>query len=248
MRIARVVKRNVSRIRRHGFFEPTAKKSPPSDDHAAKESCMKVLLLVASLAACTDYRSMTMKVTGNVPRTSGVVSALQVPDRCPIYTPNGSDIDTPELPYDAPLLFGCAVDGEGETYGIVTGDTGDLAIVSGEREVGLYIAFDKTVQDEPLTAQHLGLDGPSPLIKVYSAPYNTYGQLPDHCCAEDSETARIPVKLVAVGAAGMLLSFGHADASATQIAIVWDNRQLFPGHDFRFSNLYTDRFYVNGPP
>jgi hypothetical protein len=51
----------------------------------------------------------------------------------------------------------------------------------------------------------------------------------------------------AVGAGGMLLSFGTFDTTAAQVAIEFDTEQLFLGHHWLGSG-WADRFYVNAAP
>lgn len=200
--------------------------------------------LLASLllfVGCTHGIS-SVEITSAPERTVGKTSALSVPARCPIYTPNGGDIDTPELPFAPPILFGCGVDSNGDTYGLVTGDIGDLAVLTGLREIGLFYAFDDSVQAAPPTLSSLGLDGPTPRIRAWSAPSNVLD--PYHCCAEADGTGvdrRIPVTVVAVGASGMLLSFGMFDRTTTQVAVELEL-------DARRVLTWTERFYVNGPP
>jgi hypothetical protein len=182
----------------------------------------------------------SVEITRAPERLVGKTSGLFVPDRCPIYTPNGGDIDTPELPYQSPVLFGCGVDSTGTTYGMVAGELGDMAVLPGAREIGLFFAFDSSVQGNPPTVASLDLDGPAPQVRAWSAPDNVMD--PYHCCAEDSEGGvepRIPITVVALGASGMLLSLGSFDRAPTQVAVELNLRRDL---------AWFERFYVNGPP
>ncbi|HEY4182067.1 MAG TPA: hypothetical protein VGM90_34730 [Kofleriaceae bacterium] len=200
-----------------------------------------LMFAALALGACTsDYRGMTEPVTERHQRMTDQ-SDLEVPSNCPIYTPTGGDIDTPELPYESPVRFACGVDAAGSKYGLVTGDTGDLAIVRGNREIGLYVAFDANSHTQ-LTAAQLGFDGDSPAIQAWSAPVDVTSQ---ECCAEHEPNAEIPMTLVALGAHGMLLSLGDFDATPTQVAISYMNADLFPNAGFSPNTGYMWRFYVN---
>src|SRR5215468_2766038 len=193
--------------------------------HAApgawKDVMNKLTLSSLLLLVGCHQNFISVEVTSAPERVvSKTASDLFVPDRCPIYTPNGGDIDTPELPFQSPVLFGCGVDSAGETYGLVTGDIGDLAVLTGLREIGLFFAFDSSVQPNPPTVTSLDLDGPAPQVRAWSAPDNVTD--PHHCCAEDQENGvepRIPITVIAIGASGMLLSLGTFDRAPTQIAI-----------------------------
>jgi len=205
-------------------------------------------LLTVTAAGCTSGQQ-TIDVADPPARTSGAVSALAVPTSCPIYTPGDYDVDTPELPYDSPLLFGCGVDSTGATYGMATGDggLGALALVPGGREIGNFYEFDDSVADEQIQLAALGLGGPNPLIRAWAAPVNINSET--DCCAENNPDAEIPVTVVALGVHGMLLSYGQFDASTSlQIATLFDPEQLFPGKTFAETHLDGERFYVNGPP
>src|SRR6185436_6928626 len=137
-------------------------------DHPSRRICMnRYLLAVLPLAAgCfgNDYRFTTMAVTDPPRLLDGSASKLRVPARCPIYTPKGGDDDRPDPPFYPPVLFGCGIDSNGTAYGLVGGDTGDplnpLAVIPGEREVGVFYAFDRSMRAHPPTvASLLGLDG-----------------------------------------------------------------------------------------
>jgi hypothetical protein len=200
---------------------------------------MKHFLPITLLAAgCTaGGQQVTMPVTNAPTARTDVNSQLAVPASCPIYAPGDWDTDTPELPYSSPLAFGCVVDSSGATYGIATGDNSgsQLAIVPGNRELGIYYAFDESVTSSPLTS----------LIHAHAGADNVDG---GPCCAEDDPNARAFVpQAVAIGPGGMLLSFGVLDATATQIEIDFDTDQMFPGQHFQLDQ-WNDRFYVNAAP
>jgi hypothetical protein len=194
------------------------------------------------VGACTTGTSQVMESITNAPTPiGGVASALRVPSACPIYSPGGGDVDTPEAPFEAPVGFACALDDTGATYGTVTGDasTAQLAVLPGERELGVYIAFDGSVIDPPKLAGNL---------HAYSAPSNVDD--PFDCCAEDhGSAAEIPIIAVAAGTGGMLLSLGKFDSTPTQVEIDWDFSKLFPTQSWSpFFVDYNDRFYINAPP
>jgi hypothetical protein len=206
-------------------------------------------LMLASLAivtGCADHRAMAIEITGATARVAGSTSKLGVPASCPIYTPNGGDIDTPELPFRSPILFGCGVDGDSRTYGLVTGDIGDLAVLSGGTEIGVFFAFDSNLRSLPPTAAQLDLDGSAARVRAWSAPYNVHDA--HSCCAESHDIGtpdhRIPIALVALGAGGMLLSLGQFDRSATQVAVELDGFFASDGPPVG----WIERFYVNGEP
>ena len=117
---------------------------------------------------------------------------------------------------------------------------------AGDREIGVYVAFDDSVSDTPLTLEHLGLDGTTPLITAYASDSNIWN--PADCCAEDHADKRIPITVVALGPTGMLLSLGAFDSTRAQVEVAWDNSKLFPTHHFATSYSSGSRFYVNGPP
>jgi len=206
------------------------------------------LTSLAILAGCTgNYRSMTMEVTRAPASVAGVTSALAAPSRCPIYTPTGKDIDTPELPYSRPILFGCGVDSDREAYGLVTGDVGDLAVLAGAREIGVFYAFDSSLQANPPTVASLDLDGDTPAVRAWAAPRNVHDA--HHCCPEfpgpSEPDDSVPITVVAIGASGMLLSLGHFDQSATQVAIELDGLLSLDGDG---PEAFFQRFYVNAEP
>jgi hypothetical protein len=194
------------------------------------------------VGACTTGTSQVMESITNAPTpVAGVVSALRVPSACPIYSPGGGDVDTPEAAFEAPVGFACALDDTGATYGTVTGDTAtaQLAVLPGGRELGVYIAFDGSVIAPPQLAGNL---------HAYSAPSNIDNS--SDCCAEDhGSAAEISITAVAAGTGGMLLSLGTFDGAPTQVEIDWDFAKLFPTQSWGpFFVLYNDRFYINAAP
>ena len=213
--------------------------------HAApgawKDVMNKLTLSSLLLLVGCNQDFISVEVTSAPERVvSKTASDLFVTDRCPIYTPNGGDIDTPELPFQSPVLFGCGVDSAGETYGLVTGDIGDLAVLTGLREIGVFFAFDSSVEPNPPTVTSLDLDGAAPQVRAWSAPDNVMD--PHHCCAEDEDGGvdrRIPIRVIALGASGMLLSLGLFDRTPTQVAVELNLRRDL---------AWFERFYVDGPP
>ncbi|HEY3803931.1 MAG TPA: hypothetical protein VGL61_15050 [Kofleriaceae bacterium] len=203
---------------------------------------MKLIISCLFVGACTTGTSQVMESITDAPaRVGGVVSGLSVPSACPVYSPGGGDVDTPEAPFDAPVGFACAVDDTGATYGTVPGDTAtaELAVLPGEREVGVYIAFDGSVIAPPQLAGNL---------HAYAAPSNVDNSA--DCCAENhGSAAEIPITAVAAGTGGMLLSLGKFDGALTQVEIDWDFTKLFPTQSWGpFFTQYNDRFYINAPP
>ena len=175
------------------------------------------------VGACAFDEPPGVRIQDPAPMLPGTTTRLAVPAYCPVYTPTGGDIDTPERPFPETIRSFCGVDASGIAYGLVTGDTGDLAILAGGQEIGMYIDFEGPIPSDAL-----------PSIKAWAAPVNV-ASLTD-CCAEDAEGAQIPIRAVAVGASGLLLSFGRFDKRPTQIALelAWVG--------------YWERFYVNAPP
>jgi hypothetical protein len=197
---------------------------------------------LASLSAGCTSRDEVLAVPRAPAGMPGVVSGLTVPTECPIYTPTGRDTDTPEAPYTSPMLFGCGLDSAGQRYGLVTGDTGGLAVLNGDREIGVFYAFDSSIAGTAPTLAQLGLDGPNPAIEAFAAPTNVYS--PTDCCAEDHPSAKIPVRIVAFGPEGILMSLGHFTNTPTQVAIGLTWSGVFPSADLS----YMERFYVAGIP
>jgi hypothetical protein len=198
---------------------------------------MKTSLLATQLmlAGCTheNYRDMTLDVVGDPARIAGTTSELGVPAACPIYTPSGGDIDTPEPPFRSPIAFSCGVDSAHQAYGLVTGDKGDLAIIPGDRELGVYVALDPGQTFDPSLAKAWAAPLALPCIcgstgPVVSGPLDA--ELP-----ELQANARIPIQAVAAGSGGLLLTVGHFDDRSTQVVIDLGTTTSF-------------RFYVNGVP
>jgi hypothetical protein len=162
-------------------------------------------------------------------------SALQVPQRCPIYAPGGGDVDVREAPFPDGFSIICAVDDTGATYGVVNGDapTAHLAVLPGDREIGIYFGFEpgSNLEDRytVLTGDDAGLD-------AYAAPSNVHTS---DCCAELHPDARLSLRAVASGPTGLLVSLGYFDRSVTQVA---GGLSLGPNTGWVY------RFYVNGEP
>jgi hypothetical protein len=195
-----------------------------------------ILMMVSMTGACAIHEGSNIDaITAPPPMLTGVTTRLAVPTSCPIYTPTGSDIDTPEAPWEAPLQFGCGLDELGNTYGLVTGDTGDLAILGGDREIGLFLAFDPGSLSPTVD--------PATAIEAWAGALNVDSDDPT---VEEHDSLRVPFHVVALGPAGIMLSLGHVDDRPLQFNIDWNVDQLFPGNTLGYG--VNDRFYVNGAP
>jgi hypothetical protein len=208
-------------------------------------------LMLLSLVACGRNEAIrsSFLVLDKPLRVAGTESKLQVPDACPLYIPGGGDADTIEGDLSPGISGICAVDDQGNAYGIMVGD-GDsltlppLAILPGNREIGVYIGFtpgdfihgcimvgDTCVPDAAPTTDQ---------IKAFASPTSNIAVTTnaEDCCAEDHPEDRIPVEMVAYGDQGILFSLGTFDLSPIQVAY----------------QMYGDgvndveRFYVNGVP
>lgn len=197
-------------------------------------STFVTMLALAAGCSTENYRSMEMAVTAQPAMVAGVASALAVPATCPIYTPDGGDIDTPEPPYTPPVHFSCGVDSQHGTYGLEPGDDGDWAILPGDRELGVYI----------------DLDGAAPAFGAWSAPLawpcicgssNAVAAGGD-LYPEAHDDAKIGIQTVATGTSGLLLSIGQLDDEPTQVFVgsVDGNGSADERVGFRF--------YVNARP
>jgi hypothetical protein len=215
-----------------------------------------VCLVVAPLAGCFDMPEV-LPIT-NAPRTElGSTSGLWVPAACHIYTPDGRDIDTPERPFTSPVLFGCGVDSEGNDYGLVTGDVGSLAVLGGDRELGVFYAFDRTASYYDLTVESLlGQDGGLAQVRAWAAPVNIADpldplpELPGDGNPGDDTSRQRAITVVALGRGGVLLSLGQFDSQPLQVAVQlnWSRSDPFGAGNFGRLGEYTERFYVNLPP
>src|SRR5688572_22208251 len=183
------------------------------------------VLMVGGLAACNGTFPSEMPIEDPAPLLSGVSTALVVPSACPIYTPTGSDTGTPEPAFPDQVDFYCGVTSTAGAYGLVTGDTGDLAVIAGNAEVGMYIDF----------AEDLEIDVESPPIKVWRAATN----IVDHPLPESDDANLRPTQLVALGSGGMMLTFGELGSEPEQISV-----ELFRDG----AVAWWVRFYVNGTP
>jgi hypothetical protein len=164
-------------------------------------------------------------------------SALQVPEKCAVYAPGGGDVDTPEAPFPDGFSIICAVDDSGASYGIVNGDapTAHLAVLPGDREIGIYFGFEPGSKlADTYNANVLGGDNAN--IVAYSAPSNVHSS---DCCAESHPEGRLPIRAVAGGPTGLMVSLGFFDSSATQVA---------GGLALDATSSWIFRFYVNGEP
>jgi hypothetical protein len=196
-----------------------------------------ILTMVSMTGACAvDESSNIDAITAPPPMLTGVSTRLTVPTSCPTYTPNGRDIDTPEPPWQAPLQFGCGVDELGNTYGLVTGDTGDLAILPGDREIGLFLAFDQGSLSPTVD--------PATAIKAWAGALNVDSTVDP--TVELHASMRVPFQVVALGPAGIMLSLGHVADQPLQFNVDWNVDALFPGNTLGYG--VNDRFYVNGAP
>lgn len=173
------------------------------------------------------------------------MSALRVPTSCPVYAPGGGDVDTPESPFPAELTIVCGIDSEGGTYGIVNGDapTARLAVIPGNREVGVYIGFSAA---HPARIDKITTGGPNPTVETWVAPVNIESHT-GPCCPESVPSARRDGTIVALGQQGMLLSLGQFDGTAQQASIGIDFSALYP-NAYGTGAGYGERFYVGGVP
>lgn len=160
---------------------------------------------------------------------SSAASALQVPTSCPVYAPDGGDVDTPEAPFPPGVSIICVVDDTGATYGVVTGDapTAHLAVVPGDREIGLYVGFAEP--EKGVLSAYDDLVGDSADIKLWASPAG----LPSR--ADGNAGARLQLRAVAEGPQGVLVSLGRFDDTRTQV-----------GGSVAVGTWYLN-FYVNGP-
>jgi hypothetical protein len=201
-------------------------------------------LLALTLAACGNQPlgEKRVAITAPPPLVDGAPSRLTVPASCPTYAPGGGDVDTPEAPFPDHVTIMCAIDDAGGTYGIINGDapTAHLAVVPGGRELGFYLGFDAGAGFTPDRAV---LTGTSPSIGAWSAPTNVTSQ---DCCAEGHPDAVLAPVTVAVGNQGWLISLGHFDGAATQVALWLNTGRMLPASPGTGS--WAARFYVNGPP
>lgn len=203
---------------------------------------------VVALGACGGGNSAGSKVfqiTSPPPQVEGHVSALRVPTSCPVYAPGGGDVDTPESPFPPEFTIVCGIDSEGGAYGIVNGDapTAHLAVIPGNREVGVYIGFSA---DHPARIDKITTQGPEATVATWVAPANVESRT-GPCCAESVPSARRDGTIVALGQQGMLISLGQFDGTATQASIDIDFSALYP-NTYGKGAGYTERFYVGGVP
>jgi hypothetical protein len=134
----------------------------------------------------------------------GVQSRLRVPAICPIWAPGGGDVDTPEPPLPAQLSALCAVDEFGGTYGIIDGDapTARVAVIEGEREIGVYIGFHPS--SASFAPEAVTVNGATPSIPVWATVANAM-------------PAPRVAQIVAAGHTGALISMGRFDTTPTDI-------------------------------
>jgi hypothetical protein len=196
------------------------------------------LLCLGSVACSSETFQHEVSIVGAPPAVPcDPPSALQVPKRCPVYAPGGGDVDTPEAPFPDEFSIICAVDGTGATYGIVGGDapTSHLAVLPGDRELGLYFGFKP---GSNLNQKYSSLAGDDANAAMYAAPSSIYTS---DCCAESHPEGRLAIRAVASGPEGLLVSAGTFGGSRTQLA-GW----LALRSDLNVSWVF--RFYVNGDP
>jgi hypothetical protein len=203
---------------------------------------------VVALGACggRDFTvPKTFPIASPPPTIQGHASQLRVPTSCPVYAPGGGDVDTPESPFPAEFTIVCGVDSEGGTYGVVNGDapTARLAVLPGNREVGLYIGFSA---DHPARVDKITTEGPDATVETWVAPANVESRTSD-CCAEAFPNARRDGTIVALGQQGMLVSLGQFDGTAEQAVVALDFTTLYP-NTYPWGASYISRFYVGGVP
>jgi hypothetical protein len=147
----------------------------------------------------------------------------------------------------AAVLAVCAVQPDGASYGLRTGDRGTgpaLAIIPGDHEVGVF--FDLRAGYAP----SLGDLTTGARLKAWAAPVNVLSR--GDCCAEEHEEGRLAPRVVAARPSGFLVSLGTFDRASTQVALQVDVDDLFPsctpqnGH--ACPTNWGERFYVNGEP
>jgi hypothetical protein len=183
------------------------------------------------VVACSGRFPSEVKIGNPPPMVGGTGTTLAVPSSCPVYTPTGSDTGTSEDPFPEQVNVFCGVDSSQVAYGLITGDTGDLAIIPGGGEVGLYVDF----------ADDVTFDLTEPPFTAWSAPLNVASDtpIPDH-----TDAYLHPFEVVAVGDGGILLSFGEFDGAPTQIGV-----EMFRPPGVTDGHIgYASRFYVNSVP
>jgi hypothetical protein len=214
-------------------------------------------LALATSAGCLGAPLPDTMLVTDAPHTvAGSSSDLVVPRRCRIYTPNGRSDRSDGPPFESPVLFGCGIDSQDGVYGLVTGDDFSLAVIPGEREIGVFLAFDRTIIGRaPTPATITGSDGDFPQIRAWAAPVNLYNlidSVPEFIGDGSSTYAddrQIPLQVVAVGQSGALLSLGHFDSTRLQVSLwmAWDRIDPLRGLR-RYIGWSIERFYVNGEP
>jgi hypothetical protein len=205
---------------------------------------MKRLVPLALLCLMACGRSETIRsslVISNKPSVVvGTESKLQVPDVCPLYIPGGGEQD----PTDNPLPNGCtgicAVDDQGNAYGILSGDeptSPPVAILPGGHELGIYVGLAPGwFPDEPII-----FTGALGNLEAWAAPDNVLDNRGEDCCPESDPDAQIPVEVVAGGREGFLFSLGTFNSSPIQVvAVTGGGGDTLP--------TQSVRFYVNGAP
>lgn len=198
------------------------------------------LALVAGCGSQSPQR--VLEIAQPPVREASSTSGLSVPATCPVYAPGSYDVDTPEAPYPAEITTFCALDDTGATYGVIEGDSpgAALAVLPGNRELGLYIGFSA---DSGFTLDKAVLEGPGAVLAAFSAPTNVSTA---DCCAESHPEGTLSPSTVAVGERGWLISLGNFDGAATQVSALMRTALLFPAEP-AFAT-YGARFYVNGAP
>jgi hypothetical protein len=213
-----------------------------------------LLLALATSAGCLGAPLPDTMLVTDAPRTVvGSSSDLVVPRRCRIYTPNGGDNRSAGPPFESPVLFGCGVDSQGGVYGLVPGDDDysyrNIAVILGDREIGVFMAFDHTMFGRaPTPATITGSDGDLAQVRAWAAPLHVHDGYPedldDGTVTYPGDDHEIPLQVVAVGQSGVLLSLGHFDGIRLQVSL----RLLWDRNDGGRADGYLERFYVNGAP
>ncbi len=188
-------------------------------------------LLLIGCQSGQQYRAVSKPVAV----LGGVHTGLRAPQSCPRFAPGHSD-DDDELQW----VIGCGIDDTGAAYGLSTGDVGPdhpgLAVLPGQREVGIFFFLP-----DGWTANDVN----DSKVHAWAAPTNVHSLW--DCCAEDHADGRLPLKIVAAGEGGFIVSLGEFDDRPLQVAIDMDLANAANGQE-PFTIGYTYRFYVNGEP
>jgi hypothetical protein len=165
-------------------------------------------------------------------QVAGVQSNLHAPMGCPIYPPDATNAAKPANPFPAQISGLCAVDDGGSVYGIVTLDptTAQLAVVPGNRELGVFVAF---APDWPFSPDHLYFNGQPTLHAWADGP----------CCLTPPPPDVRGFQTVAADQTGLLVSFGQFGAEPLTLSFYFDLDAMFGA-----GGTYRQAFNVNAIP